>query len=689
MGVFEHFPYTNLHDLNLDWIVHELEKLTTDVQDFISINAIKYADPIQWDITSQYEKNTVVLDKDGNAYLSVQPVPAGVSLDRTEYWTNIGNFSALWESVKQAITIPDEGHETTASAPRAVNDLVWVDGKLLEVLQPMIAGDKYVVGRNCRVYSMQIMLTELHSSLGEFLSSLVQLDTAIQNEQTAREAADSTLEKKVAGTINVATYNPTMDGTLHPLSERFKTIKEAQAVFPAAEALTDSIDWAAIQSALDIAKTTGYDVCIPSGNYVINKTLDADFSNKRYNICGAGGCDDVTISTQAALDVVFNFHGKINAPYGESTNVSKVVLENIKLFGYNKTGAGLVVQYISFFEINNVYSTNFQYGVKMDNTDHGMLKRVSTRWNVFGIYAGSADFIHYTAINNITCLSCAFSNNITYGAEFYNCANISLISCSIEYNGQSLNNRTDAGLIAYNCQGQGATGVNVISCYIEGNKGFADITIDQQFATQADYNGVCNIVGCSFNLVAASSTMASIRLLGNTQNITKVNVIGCGVKSYTGWTRPDDFKFLLCDNQSVYDNFALVGNSIAIENGNPGFDIENANKAWATFIINGTTAANTNITTTAVSIPQGITIGDSALTMHKSGFIMLTGAFNLSANATFKILKNGTTIYSLSCAAGYTANPSCAIQCNNNDVITFQTVEPVTISASRFDIVSI
>lgn len=100
MGVFEHFPYTNFHDLNLDWVVQELEKLSADVRDFISINAIKYANPIQWDITKQYEKNTVVLDKDGNAYLSVQPVPAGVSLDRTEYWTNIGNFSALWESVK-------------------------------------------------------------------------------------------------------------------------------------------------------------------------------------------------------------------------------------------------------------------------------------------------------------------------------------------------------------------------------------------------------------------------------------------------------------------------------------------------------------------------------------------------------------------------------------------------------------
>ena len=164
MGTFEHFPYTNFHDLNLDWIVQELEKLATDVRDFISINAIKYANPIQWDITSQYEKNTVVLDKDGNAYLSVQPVPAGVSLDRTEYWTNIGNFSALWESVKNAITIPDEGHETTASAPRAVNDLVWVNNKLLEITSPMIAGDTYVEGSNCRVYTMQIMLKEMLDS---------------------------------------------------------------------------------------------------------------------------------------------------------------------------------------------------------------------------------------------------------------------------------------------------------------------------------------------------------------------------------------------------------------------------------------------------------------------------------------------------------------------------------------------
>lgn len=205
MGISEHFPYTNFHDLNLDWIIQELEKLSADVRDFISINAIKYANPIQWDITNQYEKNTVVLDKDGNAYLSVQPVPAGVSLDRTEYWTNIGNFSALWESVKKAITIPDEGFEKTASAPRAANDLVWVDGDLVEVTSPMLAGDQYVIGSNCRLYTMQIFLSETLAALKQEQQAREQAiqqeqqarEQAIQQEQQAREQADNDLKNAI------------------------------------------------------------------------------------------------------------------------------------------------------------------------------------------------------------------------------------------------------------------------------------------------------------------------------------------------------------------------------------------------------------------------------------------------------------------------------------------------------------
>lgn len=195
MGFYNNFPYTNFHELNLDWIIQELKKLTVSVQDFISINAIKYANPIQWDITSQYEKNTVVLDEDGNAYLSVQPVPAGVSLDRTEYWTNIGNFSALWENVKSAIAVPDEGHNTTASTERQPNTLVWVDGKLLEVTKAMNAGDAYNTseGGNSRLYTMQMLLD------------------ALLAEITDRKAEDFDIRKNVSY-VNVVTLGLVGDG---------------------------------------------------------------------------------------------------------------------------------------------------------------------------------------------------------------------------------------------------------------------------------------------------------------------------------------------------------------------------------------------------------------------------------------------------------------------------------------------
>ena len=198
-------PYTNFHDLNLDWIMDELNEFNTKLTNFVSLATIKYADPIQWDITSQYEANTVVVDSKGNAYLSVQPVPSGVSLDRTEFWTEIGNFDELWADVKKAITPNDEGHSPTATAARAVNDLVWVNEALVRVTRAMIAGDTYVPGSNCVSSSTNEVLHYLINAFNEGLSAEktarenadAQLQTAIDAEKSARENADAQLQTAI------------------------------------------------------------------------------------------------------------------------------------------------------------------------------------------------------------------------------------------------------------------------------------------------------------------------------------------------------------------------------------------------------------------------------------------------------------------------------------------------------------
>lgn len=198
-------PYTNFHDLNLDWIIEVLYEFNTKLTNFVSLATIKYANPIQWDITSQYEANTVVVDSNGNAYLSVQPVPSGVSLDRTEFWTKIGNFDELWANVKKAITPIDEGHSPTATANRAANDLVWVNGSLVRVTRAMIAGDAYVPGSNCVSSSTNEVLHYLITAFNEGLSAEqtarqeadTKLQTAIDAEKTARENADSGLQTAI------------------------------------------------------------------------------------------------------------------------------------------------------------------------------------------------------------------------------------------------------------------------------------------------------------------------------------------------------------------------------------------------------------------------------------------------------------------------------------------------------------
>ena len=279
MGLFENFPYANFHELNLDWILHELKELETEITNFVAINSVKYANPIVWDITSQYETNTVVLDNSGNAYLSVQPVPAGVALDREEYWTKIGNFSALWDSVRSAITPYDEQHSTTASVDHKAGDWVWLENDLLLITKNITAGDKYVDGSNCKKTNVH----DLFTTLGDTITNEVNtLSGELQDEITARENGDTTLEGKIAAEVQA---REEADTTLK------EEIKEAENVvfFEKYGAVGDGItdDTAAIKAAVTEAENTGKWLSSLAKTYFVTDTIAIDCNKvKNINITG-------------------------------------------------------------------------------------------------------------------------------------------------------------------------------------------------------------------------------------------------------------------------------------------------------------------------------------------------------------------------------------------------------------------
>ncbi|MGU2291258.1 phage tail fiber domain-containing protein [Pseudomonas aeruginosa] len=77
-----------------------------------------------------------------------------------------------------------------------------------------------------------------------------------------------TVADRLNDTANVKDYGAIADGAYHPLSERLATLAEAQAVYPHATALTDSIDWAAYQAAINSGAPH---VHAPGGHYVMNR----------------------------------------------------------------------------------------------------------------------------------------------------------------------------------------------------------------------------------------------------------------------------------------------------------------------------------------------------------------------------------------------------------------------------------
>ena len=129
-GAFgENFPYTNFHDLNLDWIIRMIKEMDIKLDKAIE-GKITVADPIQWSIIQQYEEFEVVMDH-GNAYLSIQPGPSGIEIANTLYWQKIFDLSQIFTCLKRATSFSDDESSAVSSQNRSVNDLVWLNNILL------------------------------------------------------------------------------------------------------------------------------------------------------------------------------------------------------------------------------------------------------------------------------------------------------------------------------------------------------------------------------------------------------------------------------------------------------------------------------------------------------------------------------------------------------------------------------
>lgn len=189
-----------MYQYNLGWLIEELMSFKQDLATAIDLKTIKYADPIQWDITTQYPANTVVVDpKSGTAYMSKVPVPAGVELNNANYWVVVFNYQDIYNKIMDGVAFNDRDQDY-ATKDLLVNDLVWYAGDLYRVTQAIPTGSKYIPGTN-------LVKTTIESLLARYYG---RDRTAQVSNDTVNVSGDYTL---VAGDIAETSANRTIKVT--------------------------------------------------------------------------------------------------------------------------------------------------------------------------------------------------------------------------------------------------------------------------------------------------------------------------------------------------------------------------------------------------------------------------------------------------------------------------------------------
>ncbi|HBM9576565.1 phage head-binding domain-containing protein [Escherichia coli] len=136
-------------------------------------------------------------------------------------------------------------------------------------------------------------------------------DAKVFVHQPYTGAVQRTQHDKNKDVLNLKDFGAIGDGNDHPLSEIFSTLTAAQMVYPFVTSLSQSQDYAAWQSAINVAKTRNAGVFQPSGDYIISDTVVADYAPSLYGE-GGQGLRDVSSTAHSPSPVRgTTFHSKV------------------------------------------------------------------------------------------------------------------------------------------------------------------------------------------------------------------------------------------------------------------------------------------------------------------------------------------------------------------------------------------
>lgn len=477
------FPHTSMYRSDLREILARLMELTTKLNNFISLNTIKYANPIQWNITTQYEANTVVVDaNEGTAYLSIQPVPSGVSLTNTDYWTPIFNLNIL--SANQNISERDDGTNILATFASTTDDwLIW-NSILYKVTQDIAVNEAYVVGYNLTKYTVEMFLNDAISAIN---TNIEDFETEINKQMSDFEEEITTI---LGSVVYIATnYNISPENTDNT---------------------------SAFQNLINIASEHNGCIVFPGGKYNFSGTVQI-YKNIRVIGLGQVVFDYSDSNTNEPLITILNDRLQTDFDIHYEQGNSYVLFENITFVGclpdtfptIPTTFNGRLFEFqCPYVTIKSCNIKSFNYALTFASNSYCItFDGCSIMYNNYAYYFDYSNITN--AGENMLFTKCTIGNNLV--AFHNNRSHLFVSHCSIDYN----------KVIA---QSQHGTGFNLTcfdrfdGCYFEdaNDSSFSEL----RFKDLSSNRTFRSFVNCSF-----FSMHQPVYQLGNLR--TKVQMTNC------------------------------------------------------------------------------------------------------------------------------------------------------------------
>lgn len=222
---YNEYPYTDFHEMNLDWVLSKMKEMSASIDDIPNIidkllNDIgiqqfisSYLNELREQIADANEElNTASASRSVGELVFVQGKLYRVTKEMTagDRYVDGGNcvkttVEDLIYLILTSVTNLIESNSKIASADRAVNDFVWLNGKLVKIIAPIKKGATYDVNNYVafnvndfyKEYSINInKIPVLEQNISDFETRINNKVDELENEISTKVGTFKSLKGK-------------------------------------------------------------------------------------------------------------------------------------------------------------------------------------------------------------------------------------------------------------------------------------------------------------------------------------------------------------------------------------------------------------------------------------------------------------------------------------------------------------